>query len=348
VRVAVAAAVAVLAGGCGGDARKTGSTPTAAKGEVTLTWVGDITLGSSHGNPPDRGRGLFSGVRDVLRRADVTVGNLEGTLSSGGVSKCAGEEPSPDCFAFQAPPENAGALRYAGFDLMNLANNHAFDFGAEGLQQTIEALDGQRIESTGAPGQIVVRRVNGLRLAFVGFAPYVWASPLDDLVTSYQLIKSAAGQADVVIVLMHAGAEGADQTHTPEGLEYAFGENRGETRSFARLAVDAGADLVLGSGPHVVRGIERYHDRLIAYSLGNFAGYKNFGMGGALSLSGILEVRVAGDGSFLEGRWHSVVLREPGQPVLDPAHTSAELVDKLSHEDFTGVFHMEPDGTLTS
>ena len=94
------------------------------------------------------------------------------------------------------------------------------------------------------------------------------------------LVARAAAQADVVVVFFHAGAEGSDQTHVPAGPETAFGEYRGDSRHFARVAIDAGADLVLGSGPHVLRGLELYRGRLIAYSLGNLAGYRNFSTAG--------------------------------------------------------------------
>ncbi|HUK77130.1 MAG TPA: CapA family protein, partial [Thermoleophilia bacterium] len=139
-------------------------------------------------------------------------------------------------------------------------------------------------------------------------------------------LDASAAEADVVIVLMHAGAEGAGETHTPHGSESAFGENRGDARAFAHAMIDAGADLVLGSGPHVIRGIERYRDHLIAYSLGNFAGWHNFGLGGNLSLSGLLTVRVDGAGHILGGRWLSLYVAQPGVPSVDSSNTSAHLV----------------------
>ena len=100
---------------------------------------------------------------------------------------------------------------------------------------------------------------------------------------------------------MHAGAEGSEAIHVPHGTETFLGENRGDSRRFAHAVIDAGADLVVGSGPHVIRGIERYHGRLIAYSLGQLRGYKNFGIGGTLSLSAILSVQLRGDGTFADG-----------------------------------------------
>ena len=114
-------------------------------------------------------------------------------------------------------------------------------------------------------------------------------------------MKKAAANADVVIVTMHAGAEGADRTHVPPGTETYLGENRGNVVAFSHAVVDSGADVVIGHGPHVLRGMEWYKGRLIAYSLGNFAGYKVFALGGPLSLSGILRVTLRGDGGFDSG-----------------------------------------------
>ncbi|MFL5846721.1 MAG: CapA family protein [Solirubrobacteraceae bacterium] len=322
------------------------STPPDAS-TLTLSWVGDITPGSAYGLPPDNGGQMFLAVKDLIGSADLAIGNLEGTLSAGGTSKCA-DPAGSSCFAFQAPVENAAALADAGFDLMNLANNHALDFGSSGQAQTIQALDAAHIAHAGLPGSITHRDVNGLRVAVIGFAPYPWATSLHDIAAAQQLVTAAAQDADVVVVLMHAGAEGADQTHTPVGVEVAYGEDRGDTRGFAHAVIDAGADVVLGSGPHVVRGVERYRDRLIAYSLGNFAGYDNFATGGALSLSGLLEMRLAADGRFVDGRWHSLVLDDHGQPSPDPSGLSAQLVDHLSREDFPAAFVMDGTGRMHS
>ena len=147
----------------------------------------------------------------------------------------------------------------------------------------------------------------------MGFSPYPWSAPLNDIPAAAALVRRAAAEADIVIVLMHAGAEGAGEIHTPHGYETAYGEDRGNVRAFSHAMVDAGADLVLGSGPHVIRGIERYRDRLIAYSLGNFAGWRNFGLGGNLSLSGLLTVKIDGAGRILGGRWLSLYVAAAGR-----------------------------------
>lgn len=301
--------------------------------EISIAWAGDITPGSRYGNPPDGGRPLFAAVRAPVRAADLAIGNLEGTLSAGGSSKCGGTDAG-NCFSFQAPPENAAALTSAGFDLMNLANNHAFDFGAAGQRQTVAALERHRLAHTGRPGQITVVRRRGIRIATVGFAPYRWASELRELAGVRRLVRAAAAQAELVVVLAHAGGEGSDQAHVPVGRELALGEDRGDTRAFARAAVDAGADLVLGSGPHVLRGIEHYRGKLIAYSLGNFAGWHNFSSAGALSLSGLLTVRLSSEGELRGGRFRALRLTGPGVPTPDGSRAATTFVDRLGREDF--------------
>ena len=320
------------------------TTPALAARSVTIAWVGDTVVASKYGMPPDAGRRSMAPVVGPLRGADLAFGNLEETLSALPDSKCGG---SPNCFAFQAPPSMAKLMPAAGFDIMNLANNHADDFGTAGERSTERALRAAGVRWTGRPGQITILRRNGLRIAFLGFAPYKWASRLEQVGVAKALVRKAASQADLVVVAMHAGAEGSGATHVPHGTETFLGENRGDSRRFAHAVVDAGADLVVGSGPHVIRGMERYHGRLIAYSLGNFVGYKNFGTGGTLSLSAILSVHLRGDGAFAGGSWTSLRLDGDALPHPDSSNASARLVAQLSRDDFGAAAALiAPDGAI--
>ncbi|HKP89311.1 MAG TPA: CapA family protein, partial [Thermoleophilaceae bacterium] len=310
---------------------------------VTITWVGDMSLSADLGLPPLDDGGPLKAVRRQLVDSDLTLGNLEGTLGSGGGSKCGRD--SEDCFAFQAPARYASMYADAGFDVLNVANNHAADYGPRGAAKTLAALYRTGIGHAGSPGHVELLTVRGVRVALLGFAPYPWAASLRDVPAAADLVRRADREADVVVAMMHAGAEGADQVSTPSGRESAFGEDRGNTRRFAHAAVDAGADLVIGSGPHVVRGVERYRDRLIAYSLGNFLGFNTFGRGGVLSLSGILRVRLDGTGATRGARWTSVRLVGAGTPEVDPSHESAKLVTQVSREDFGPRAMRVEDGT---
>jgi poly-gamma-glutamate capsule biosynthesis protein CapA/YwtB (metallophosphatase superfamily) len=300
-------------------------------GVVAIVATGDIVMGSTPNLPPDGGRSFFSDVQTDLA-GDVVLGNLEGTLSSGGSSKCG--PSSTSCFAFQTPPSYARWLVRAGFTVMNLANNHAYDFGPEGLQETIDALDRVGLLYTGRPNQITVQKVGRIRVATVGFAPYPWAASLTDIAAAQKLVRAADRVSDVVVVTMHAGAEGRDRQHVRPGTERFLGENRGDSVRFTHAVVDAGADLVVGSGPHVLRGMEWYKGRLIAYSLGNFAGYDVFSLGGALSTSAILRVTLDGAGRFESGQLVPTHMVGAGMPALDPSEAAHGVVRTLSRDDF--------------
>ncbi len=319
--------------------------PKIPEGVVAIVATGDIVMGSTPNLPSDGGRSFFSDVQTDLA-GDVVLGNLEGTLSTGGGSKCG--KGSTNCFAFQTPPSYARWLQQAGFTVLNLANNHAYDFGADGLRQTTDALAGAGLEWTGRPGQVTVQKVAGIRVALVGFAPYPWAQSLTDITAAKKLVRKAARSADVVVVTMHAGAEGSDRQHVKRGTELFLGENRGDSMRFAHAVVDAGADLVVGSGPHVLRGMEWYKGRLIAYSLGNFAGYKVFSLGGPLSTSGILRVTLRGDGKFETGRLVPTHLVGAGVPAIDPAEAAHGVVRTLSRQDFGArAVKISSDGILS-
>jgi hypothetical protein len=342
------ALVCVLAGMLEGAGRETAAAAPLPPGRpVTIAWGGDTTLGSSFGVPADNGFAALAGVARLLRAADISAVNAEGTFGSGGSSKC-GATPSANCFSFQAPAKNATALRRAGVDIANLANNHAFDYGATGMGETVRALRAARVRFTGRPGEISVLSVPGARIAFVGFASYSWSAPINDLARVRALCRDASKRANVVVAFFHGGAEGSDRTHTPNGHEQYLGEDRGDLRAFARAAIDGGADLVLGSGPHVLRGMERYHKRLIAYSLGNLAGYKNFATGGVLSRSGIVRVTLSSRGELIAGRFESLELNGDGIPHIDASQAAAGMVSDLSRADFgeAGVT-VAGDGTLS-
>jgi hypothetical protein len=305
----------------------------AAGRPVTIGWAGDAVPASDAFGLPEDPSILFGAVRSVLRRPDLMVGNLEGTLTTRGTSKCPGGSGG-SCYAFRSPPGYARLFADAGFDVLNLANNHASDYGPVGLEDTRRALERVKIAHTGAPGQVAVRTVKGTRVAVVGFASYTWSAPLNEPAAVRALVRKAAGQADVVVVTFHGGAEGSDRQHVPNGPENYLGENRGHLRAFARTAVDAGADLVVGSGPHVLRGLEVYKGRLVAYSTGNFVGWKTFSLSGALSQSCVLEVTLRPDGGWVRGRIVPTRLVGEGSAAPDPDRQAVAVMRELSQADF--------------
>ena len=157
---------------------------------------------------------------------------------------------------------------------------------------------------------------------------------LNDHETAKKLVQSQAATHDIVIVSFHGGAEGAKAIHTPNGSETFYGENRGDLRTFSRVVIDAGADLVLGHGPHVLRGMEVYNDRLIAYSLGNFATYGRFSLSGNKGLGVILETTLDSEGKFIEGKLIPTKQTGKGIPNIDIDQKAINLIRTLSTDDF--------------
>lgn len=314
---------------------------------LTITAVGDVIMGSVPELPPEHGRRLFDDVAGRLT-GDIVLANLDQALTDDATSsKCAPE--STDCYAFRAPPSYAGRLRDAGFTTINLANNHSHDFGSSGLRDTLAALGAHGLLGVGLHGEVSVQQLGSLKVAVLGFAPYGWARSLLDIPAATELVRRASEQADLVVVTMHAGAEGRDQSHVRSGTEMFLGENRGDPVAFSHAVIDAGADAVLGSGPHVLRGMQWYRGRLIAYSLGNFAGYRTLSNTGPLGVSGILTIHLAPDGGWRSGELVSTRMVDPGLPRIDPQQRALTVVRDLSRTDFgsCGV-ELSATGTLNS
>jgi len=309
------------------------STPPPAadpRGRVTISAVGDTMLGFAGSLAPSPAT-YFDAVKPAIA-ADIAFANLEGTLTDQASGKCA-SLPAGACYEFRVPPSWGRYFRHAGFTIMSNANNHAFDFWQAGLDDTVAALDRAGLDLTGRTTEITYVKVRGVTVAFIGAGPYPNTGPLNDYAAMRALIERADASAQLVVVAMHAGAEGSGATHVTGQDEIYFGENRGNPIAFGHMAVDAGADLVLGSGPHVLRGMEFYKGRLIAYSLGDFAGYRNFSTGGLLGVSAVLRVTLDQGGRFVRGKVVSVSLVGEGQPVPDPGGNGAALIGRLSRSD---------------
>lgn len=301
---------------------------------IEIVAVGDIMMGSTWRRnvlPPSDGAELFSHVTPYFQGADLVFGNLEGPLIDGGQGqKC--RSGSRNCYEFRTPTRYVRHLQRAGFNAMSIANNHASDFGAQGQKSTIETLLTAGIQPVG--GQAVGRlTVKGKRVAFIGFSHRggAYSYPIQDLAGAQALVQKLARENDLVIVSFHGGAEGSGASHVPNRTEYCFGENRGNVRAFAHAVIDAGADMVLGHGPHVLRGMERYKDRLIAYSLGNFLTYELFSTSGLCGQSVVLRATLDPEtGAFLHGKVTPVRLTRQGLPRPDTTQAATRQIMQLS------------------
>jgi hypothetical protein len=327
---------------------------------VRMAFVGDINLGTAtlpDGVPPDNGRGLLDRARPALI-GDLVVGNFEGVLADSGTStKCLMKAPPsirqrrsrpkqlpdslitrPNCYAFRTPIALAGRLVDAGFTHLNLANNHANDLGPAGRASTQQTLDSLGITYYGPLNRVVidtVRRGDSLTtVGIVGFTTYPFAYDLLDIERSAAVVDSIRSLVDLLVVTFHGGREGVRALRTGETAESLGAEPRGDLRRWARAVIDAGADAVIGHGPHVLRGMEFYRGRLIAYSLGNFLTYKGFNLEGPLGVTGVLQLEFSGRGSLRRARLVPMLQVPQRGPAPDTAAAALKLVRRLSEQDF--------------
>ncbi|HSR85751.1 MAG TPA: CapA family protein [Streptosporangiaceae bacterium] len=325
--------------------RQSSATARPAPATVSITWVGDMTFGTLNAWPPAGTGSLLAGVKSDLR-SDLTMGNLETVLGSLPMSKCKPREK--DCYQFEAPTDTATDLKRDGFAAVSVANNHTLDAGDAGEVSTDAALRTARLKWTGRPGQITYLTRNGVKIALLGFAPWPYDADALAISPAEALVREARHHAQVVIVLEHLGGEGDSYRHVRPGEEYFLGQDRGDSVAFTHGVIDAGADLVMGSGPHVLRGFQWYRGHLIAYSLGNFCGYYTVGLDSYTSISAVLHVTLTDRGQFVRGSVTPLQLAGAGIPHVDPNGTAIAYINALSHDDFArnGAVHISAAGAL--
>lgn len=267
VALLAASSAQALPAGISAGSSVAAATPAA---DLVISAVGDIMLDGSS-RPVLSGLGYdypYTHVRKYFSGSQIVFGNLEGPLTDRGT-------PDGDKkFVFHSPPDKvSAALKNAGFNVVSLANNHTLDYGADGLAQTVEALDAVGIQHAGAGANLMAARqpamlqVDGQRIAFLAYSItlpdnfYAQGNKPGTAFAHEEQVRddiiAARKQADIVLVSFHWGQEGKTSLR-----EY-------QTR-IGHLAIDSGASAVIGHHPHILQGIERYKNGLILYSLGNF------------------------------------------------------------------------------
>ncbi|QSJ18388.1 CapA family protein [Nostoc sp. UHCC 0702] len=302
---------------------------------ITIKAVGDIIPGTNFPNyrlPRYRDQLLPKSVRGHLEGADILFGNFESSLTT--YPYTTKDISRGQVFAFRSPPAYAELFADAGFNVFNLANNHAMDFGSVGFQDTVNNLEAVGIATLGLKNQILYLEANNIAIAMIGFSPYDMYNSIHNLEAAQALVVEAKNNANVVVVSMHAGAEGTAALQVKNQTEFFYGENRGNSIQFARTMIDAGADLVLGHGPHVPRAIEIYKGKLIAYSLGNFLGYRTLSTDAETGYSMILEVELSSKGDLVSSKIIPVHINRQGIPYIDQRFRTVELVRSLNRQAF--------------
>lgn len=301
---------------------------------LTLSMVGDIMMGTTfpvNRLPENGGANMFDDCKAVLQESDMAVGNLESAMLVGGKTW---KTPSPRCFAFRTPPEYVNWLLDAGFDFVGTANNHANDFLADGSKKTRELLDSVGLAACGWAGertyQIVERK--GVKFGLTAFSRDAYNLCSLDSALVDSIIRDLRKRCDILVVSLHAGAEGQGQIHLPNEMEYFQGEPRGYVRQLTRQMVEAGADIIYCHGPHVPRCVNVYKGKFIAYSLGNFCTI-SMGTAAYCGLAPLIKVTFDSKGNFRKGKIYSFRQRPYVGPRIDEKNEAAKLLKKLTAED---------------
>lgn len=304
---------------------------------ITIAAVGDIMMGTDYPNtrtlPPKDGADLFKDVQQYLEPFDLTFGNLEGVMGRGGVAKSCNQPQY--CYTFRMPAHYTNHLKKAGFDVVSIANNHANDFGAGGRKASAAVLDTSGIFYAGSEDKpYTIFEKDSIKYGFLATAPNSGCFSMKEYKKAAEIVAMLDSLCDIVIVSFHAGAEGAGATHTPRKDELFLGSNRGNVYKFAHDCIDAGADILLGHGPHVTRAVELYKDRFITYSMGNFCTYAKFSLRGPKGVGPILHLQVNKEGKYLGGKVISTKQLGEGIPVYDEELQAFKQLMALSLEDF--------------
>jgi len=319
---------------------------------ISVIGVGDIMLGTNYPSatylPPDDGRYLLAPLKPILENATLTFGNLEGVLltGEGEVKKCANPEV---CYAFKSPDHYAGYLVDAGFDLMSIANNHVGDFGDIGRKNTVKILREYQLAFAGLSDYpYTIFEHKGITFGFCAFSPNSGTQKINDYENARKIVQHLDTSTQIVIVSFHGGAEGAKYDQITRQTEHFLGENRGNPYEFARIVIDAGADIVFGHGPHLTRAIDLYKNRFIAYSLGNFATYGRFNLSGSLGVAPIIKVYTDKKGEFIKGEITAIKQLGKGIPTIDPSKQVIQEIQKRTKRDFPeSTLNISEEGEIT-
>lgn len=324
-------------------------------GRVSDSFPVPETLLAAHLTPPES---LIARVRPLMTGSDIVLINEEGAIGSGAFT---GQKCLPGhklCYLLRSSPSAAYALRVLADTptvvVANVANNHTRDAGPHGFETTVALLDSARVVVTGADTEpTLVATASGDTTAILGFS--AWTEPsVEDTAAVRRIVASVAARYPRVVVTAHLGAEGRDAQRTPDSLERFGGERRGNPVAFAHAAVDAGAGLVIGHGPHVLRGAEWRHGSLIFYSLGNLLNYGPFDLRDPMNRGAVACATLDSVGRPHDVVLHATMQIDPGIVRLDVKRRRAlTLVDSLSRLDFpathvvvdrvTGAVGLPPD-----
>lgn len=305
--------------------------------EIILSFVGDVMTGSDYPDksylPSNEGKDIFKSVENYFKNSDVNFANLEGAIAN---TNTQSSKRSKNSYSFRMPPYMANRIAEAGFNIVAVANNHSRDFGDKGYKQTQEYLKNAEIKIVGnILNTATIIEIKNKKIGFLAFYYFSYANnSIQDITSAKALVEKTKKECDFLIVSFHGGAEGGNMFRVPKETEIFYGENRGDVYKFARAVSDAGADLIIGHGPHVLRAMEIYNNSFIAYSLGNFVGYKQFSLAGNNGISAILQITLNDNLKINSAKVIPIKLINGGIPSVDYSNEAIKKLNNYADLDF--------------
>lgn len=305
--------------------------------EIILSFVGDVMTGSDYPDksylPSNEGKDIFKSVENYFKNSDINFANLEGAIAN---TNTQSSKRSKNSYSFRMPPYMANRIAEAGFNIVAVANNHSRDFGDKGYKQTQEYLKNAEIKIVGnILNTATIIEIKNKKIGFLAFYYFSYANnSIQDITSAKALVEKTKKECDFLIVSFHGGAEGRNMFRVPKETEIFYGENRGDVYKFARAVSDAGADLIIGHGPHVLRAMEIYNNSFIAYSLGNFVGYKQFSLAGNNGISAILQITLNDNLKINSAKVIPIKLINGGIPSVDSSNEAIKKLNNYADLDF--------------
>ena len=305
--------------------------------EIILSFVGDVMTGSDYPNksylPSNEGKDIFKSVENYFKNSEINFANLEGAIAN---TNTQSSKRSKNSYSFRMPPYMANRIAEAGFNIVAVANNHSRDFGDKGYKQTQEYLKNAEIKIVGnILNTATIIEIKNKKIGFLAFYYFSYANnSIQDITSAKALVEKTKKECDFLVVSFHGGAEGRNMFRVPKETEIFYGENRGDVYKFARAVSDAGADLIIGHGPHVLRAMEIYNNSFIAYSLGNFVGYKQFSLAGNNGISAILQITLNDNLKINSAKVIPIKLINGGIPSVDSSNEAIKKLNNYADLDF--------------
>lgn len=293
-------------------------------GDLKLVATGDLVFSEN----AQVNRRAFEDFMPHLAQADLVLGNLEGAITN---EKTPRKPFVPGrSYSFRFPVDTAAILKAANFHLISIANNHSNDYGANGFADTQKYLADEGIAHTGLNGSYEILQVKGMRIGIVALSHYPKYNNVNNLTATAELVSKVRAKSDLVVLYYQLGGEGEKAVLLTDSQEVFLGEQRGNARKFAAAMIDAGAGVLIGHGPHVIRAAECIKGVPVLHSVGNFVSSGGLSTRRLSSVSLLPELLFDSKAQFRAIRVIPVVFDAERLPGLDASGRAVHLINWLN------------------